>query len=312
MHLSRDEDVLRACLQDSKGGFSKTALSEALVAHLAHYKERPITSIINKLLNVGADIHFEGEKPLAEVCKRRLSHLVKIFLDKGANPKGNPLFLIDVFPSLCDKSANGSMHVYGEAIGILRLLTNAGADLNANDGQLLINACAAGHLDLVQTLVFQGVNANARNGQALVVAAKGGHVEVVMALLKAGVNVQDSLKDSDVIAVLNRYQTVLNVLKDRLEPKRSDTASNGRGNSGSNNRRGNKQGHSGENTGQNSANNSGGSQSTNSGSNSSRRSKKRKWEAEGNGLRHSAGPSSSSSSSIRTWTPAWTLPSTQA
>ncbi|KAJ3075150.1 hypothetical protein HK102_005671, partial [Quaeritorhiza haematococci] len=236
--MSGDSYLLDAFLRNSGGVFSKTALSQVLVEHLAHFKDRPLMKTITKLLDAGADIHFDGEKPLVEVCKLRLGNLVRFLLEKGAHPNGNGSLLVDVFPFLCDKSADGSMQIIGAGHGVLKMLMKACADLNANHGQLLIDACAAGHLGLVKTLLSEGANITARNGQALVVAVEGGHAEVVMTLLKAGVNVQDSLKDMDMIrdamALLNRDETVLNLLKDRLELNSANTFSNHRSNSGGN------------------------------------------------------------------------------
>ncbi|KAJ3068408.1 hypothetical protein HK102_007181, partial [Quaeritorhiza haematococci] len=183
--------------------------------------------MVTKLLNAGADVHFDGEKLLAEACKRGRENLVKLFLENGADPNGGndrdkPLH-IDVFPALCTKStpsASESLQTIDDAKGILKLLAKAGADLAMNDNQLLMEACAGGHTDMVKALLSEGANARARNGQALVLAAKGGHLQTVKTLLHAGVDVQVSLKesDTDVMALsdeyINNYQAVFSLLKD--------------------------------------------------------------------------------------------------
>ncbi|KAJ3082423.1 hypothetical protein HK102_001710 [Quaeritorhiza haematococci] len=73
---------------------------------------------------------------------------------------------------------------------MFRVLIEAGAnvnELNGNNGQLLIDACAAGNVDLFKFLLAEGAEAHVRNGQALVIAAKDGHLEIVKALLGAGI-----------------------------------------------------------------------------------------------------------------------------
>ncbi|KAJ3082001.1 hypothetical protein HK102_001981 [Quaeritorhiza haematococci] len=117
-------------------GFSPTELAEALVSHLSCYNCGPNMAIITTLLDAGADVNLNGGKPLAQASKRGRPDLVKLFLEKGSGFKDGKLnksFLINVFPFLCVKSKkSGYVEIKADAIGILRHLLKAGADLNAN------------------------------------------------------------------------------------------------------------------------------------------------------------------------------------
>ncbi|KAJ3087687.1 E3 ubiquitin-protein ligase bre1 [Quaeritorhiza haematococci] len=173
--LQEQVDVLKKRGETMQGRIGKLEQQKkesnadaSVVRELDEYK------IILQLLDAGANIHFENEKLLFEACKRRRLDLVKLFIENGANPNvGSGSILIDIAPTLFTKNKNGCK-VDGEMKGIFNHLLMSGANINVNEGQPLIDACAAGHLDLVRFLVASGVNVRCRNDEALAVAAKGG------------------------------------------------------------------------------------------------------------------------------------------
>ena len=88
---------------------------------------------------------------------------------------------------------------------VVRLLIEAGADMNAKDAQYhedtaLLVAARGGHLEVVRLLVEAGADmnaANARGATALLVAAQQGHLEVVRLLIEAGADVNVANADGE-------------------------------------------------------------------------------------------------------------------
>lgn len=72
---------------------------------------------------------------------------------------------------------------------IVRILLDAGADVETLDGNPLNIAAMNGHKDVVDLLVERGADVNAGKAQALRFAADKGHTDIVKSLLKAGADV---------------------------------------------------------------------------------------------------------------------------
>ncbi|KAJ3091964.1 hypothetical protein HK102_012124 [Quaeritorhiza haematococci] len=191
--ISGYENVVKFLLKNDTVYQNTTMREEALVAMLSSRECRPRKKIVLHLLDAGADLHFDNEKPLAEACKRRRLDLVKLFIEKGADANvGNGALLIDIAPALYTKSKT-TWKINNETKVIFKELLESGANINVNEGQLLIDACAAGHLELVRFLLGAGADVHSRNDEALDVAAKGGHKEVLQLIRRSGGKVDPKL-----------------------------------------------------------------------------------------------------------------------
>jgi len=82
---------------------------------------------------------------------------------------------------------------------IVKLLVDAGADVNANvDGTALINASANGAVGVVKLLLNAGADVNAvgyKRRTALIHAAWDGHIEVARILIEAGADIHAQTSD---------------------------------------------------------------------------------------------------------------------
>ncbi|KAJ7613773.1 ankyrin repeat-containing domain protein [Mycena polygramma] len=79
-------------------------------------------------------------------------------------------------------SADGS-------VALVKLLIEAGADVNANSGQALSAASEKGNTNTARLLIEAGANVNANSGEALIAASERGNTEIVKVLLAAGADV---------------------------------------------------------------------------------------------------------------------------
>ena len=83
-----------------------------------------------------------------------------------------------------------------------------------NQNEKLINACKAGDLNLVKSLVQSGANIHAQDNAALRWAAGKGHLDVVKHLVEQGADIH-ALDDDDALcwAAENGHLEIVNYLK---------------------------------------------------------------------------------------------------
>lgn len=144
-----------------------------------------------------------------------------------------------VWPFMCGRSEfNPPLNVVGSNVEIARLLIDAGADVNQNDGISLRDAIRHMSLEMVQLLIQSGADVNPAQGAGelsplktaiglLRYTGKGGDfskdnpLEIVTHLIKAGANVNEAhggtaleiaseIGDLDIIQLLLRYGADVN------------------------------------------------------------------------------------------------------
>ena len=150
---------------NTRTGYAQTVLTWAI------FYERD--EIIRLLLDRGADVNFpseSGNTPLLSAIDKRNSALVKVLLDRGAAVAG-----------LSEAIQNGET-------GIVRLLVQHGADVNARDKKgstPLIEAVRMENPDIVRFLLESGADLEAEDalGNAPLFYAREGRSEAVRRLL---------------------------------------------------------------------------------------------------------------------------------
>ncbi|KAJ6492774.1 ankyrin repeat-containing domain protein [Mycena vitilis] len=73
---------------------------------------------------------------------------------------------------------------------VVKLLLDAGDDIDANNGEALRTASKKWDTQMVKLLIDAGADVNASNGEALRIASKGGNKEIVKLLIEGGANVE--------------------------------------------------------------------------------------------------------------------------
>jgi len=101
-------------------------------------------------------------------------------------------YLIEIEANIVKINHLTCASIYGR-LEILKYLAEIGADIHADDDQVLISACRYGHLEVVKYLVSQGVNIHIKDEQPLLQATWGGHFEIVKYLISLGAYFQGSL-----------------------------------------------------------------------------------------------------------------------
>ena len=149
--------------------------------------------LLNLLLMNGADTRWQnGHNDSAISIASTYGHtdLVKRLLEEGANTES----LVGDGSALVNALVEGHMEIAG-------ILLANGADVNAQDADLILIASSEGHKEIAELLLEQGADANASDeysGSALQTASSGGHVEIVELLLEheADINASDDTSES--------------------------------------------------------------------------------------------------------------------
>jgi ankyrin repeat protein len=96
---------------------------------------------------------------------------------------------------------------------LAKQLLAAGADVHADDDDVLIYAVLEGNIEIVKILLMAGADVHARNDQALQMATRNGHVEIVKLLLDYGADVHAG-GDKAVISAVKKDRDITKVLLD--------------------------------------------------------------------------------------------------
>lgn len=182
---------VRDLLKQQTGGVN-TAQPDGMTAlHWAAYHDNLEAATL--LVAAGANVQAENRyrvTPLSLACTNGNEQLVRLFLDRGADP---------------NTTLPGSETVLMTAArtgrcGPVEALLKAGAKVDTADrkGQTaLMWAAADGHAAVVQLLIESGADVNTRLKSGftpILFAAREGAIEVVRALLKAGVDSNEAIK----------------------------------------------------------------------------------------------------------------------
>jgi len=149
--------------------------------------------IVDLAMAVGADL---GEKcgmdmfgarrvhPLTLAASKGFVDIVSMLLQAGANPKADDSCAL----RLAAEGLNGPGIDELDHAGVVRLLLEAGADVDACGGQALTNAVKFDNREIVKVLINAGAEIDISSGTALAVAAQMRRTDVVRMLLEQGVN----------------------------------------------------------------------------------------------------------------------------
>ncbi|OBT69998.1 hypothetical protein VE03_00646 [Pseudogymnoascus sp. 23342-1-I1] len=151
-----------------------------------------LIAVVQKLLQLGADVNAEGGRALHMAAKKGHWEMAELLLESGAN--ANVEYHSDG-NALQAAASDGNYH-------IVQLLLRYGADVNSGYGDYYGDALEAaafsGNVQVVQLLLQSGANVNrektlygrhGRHKSALEAAAVYGKVQLVQLLLDAGANV---------------------------------------------------------------------------------------------------------------------------
>jgi ankyrin repeat protein len=163
------------------------AVGRPPLVEAVQYEER---EIMRMLLDARAKHHYEGLDPLAdgsaleEAVKRHDTQVVQMLLEaaddirKTTSRFGRSLYLAVV------DSPEGHP-------AIIKMLLDAGVDVDGGDGSALYSASERGYEGIVHTLIEAGAVVNMKHGgeTALEIASSQGHATIVKMLLEAGADV---------------------------------------------------------------------------------------------------------------------------
>ncbi|KAJ3029163.1 hypothetical protein HDV00_009709 [Rhizophlyctis rosea] len=188
--------------------FVDQKLREELLAAAA---ERGDSDLLTILIQSGIDVHADEELPLkAATCDGHLQ-TVKLLVEAGADihvahdlPLDNAIFhdqiniaqyLLSVGADVraSDQQRGGSIVRLAVDNGnreMVQLLLEAGADVDAGDGEAIYTACEGGHFDMVKLMIAHGADLNAVRDGPLQPAAGGGNADIVKFLWDLGVRTE--------------------------------------------------------------------------------------------------------------------------
>jgi len=156
---------------------------------LARAIEENDPALVKRLIQQGVDLNVplaDGYLPLAAAVRARSVPLVRLLLEAGADVNGVSGTNGDT--ALTCAAAKGFDHV-------VKALVEAGADVNRENLMPLSPICMAAlgdrtsHTNIVRILVEAGVNLNSGKGSTLLMGACCGRTETVRVLLDAGADV---------------------------------------------------------------------------------------------------------------------------
>jgi len=178
--------------------------------------------VIELLLSRGAKIARKAEfTPLQCAAERNDAALVKLFLDRGADPKlhdrdkttalhaavrvnrtadvSEALLRAGADPNAIDGDGNTPLHLaarrYHDVDAIVRALLSSGAKA---DGKALCAAASMDALPTVVRLLDAGVDIESRDEEGktpFTLAAENGYVDLAMELLYRGANIEDAARE---------------------------------------------------------------------------------------------------------------------
>ena len=166
------------------------AISENDATQLAYTlvraAEKGYVKDVNRLIEAGADVNFNGNEPLFWAFSNNHAEIVEMLLNAGVNLGARDNQGVTLFMQL---SAHGHLDA-------VKRLIELGDDINAKNSEngytALMYVVANSKLDVLDELILRGVDVNAQNNEgqtALMLASKWGTVEVIEKLIKAGADV---------------------------------------------------------------------------------------------------------------------------
>lgn len=138
-------------------------------------------SIMEKLLNHGADVRTMRDAALVEASRIGNGAAVDLLLERGASAANSRALI----------AASREGHA-----SIIQKLLDHGADIHSNDDAALIAACKTCQQDAVDLLLARGASASAAGSRALIVASRAGHASIIGSLVAregVDVNVQNGI-----------------------------------------------------------------------------------------------------------------------
>jgi ankyrin repeat protein len=172
-----DKDLIIALLD--AGADPANAKDEITVA-LISASRRGDVEMARILVRAGVDVDAQCGQALCEASYRNYEEIVHVLLEASAavNMKHDVETALGVASRLGDTK-------------IVKLLLDAGADVDAAGGWALCTASGRGHKEVVHYLLEAGAPVNMkRNGQmALQAASRWGHTKIVRMLIHAGADV---------------------------------------------------------------------------------------------------------------------------
>lgn len=213
---------------------SKTTLMEAA--------RKENVEALRKLLNAGENVNardYDGDTALIYAVRENTNEVVRFLIDSGGYVNEATLEAavkrkdFDILRTILKKEFDrdtlnrvvSNMYIYDTNSGVIRMLTEAGADINHKNsywGTLLMKFVQYENAnpDFVKDLINIGANVNAINDDGktpLMYAARDGSSSVVKVLLEAGANVNtvdNSRKTALMYAAEKNTPDVVNVLLD--------------------------------------------------------------------------------------------------
>ena len=136
---------------------------------LKYVGKRTDGTVIQMLLDEGANIHVEDGFPLTWALRGRLLDVVRLLLKHGANYNEAMLWAV----------RNGGLDLLQHTIDL-------GADIHINKNLALIVAAQEGQLKIIKFLLEKGADIHANNDDAFHWAVFRRHVDVIKFLLEKG------------------------------------------------------------------------------------------------------------------------------
>jgi len=140
---------------------------------LNHFLESE--TMIRFLLENGADVHYEDDRPLIQCCEGGYTGVVKILLEFGADihvKKDKPLRYATAY----------------ENYNIMKILLENGADVHTKNDYPLRTSVEDGEIDSVKLLLEYGANIHVNNEEVLIGSISRRDFEMVQLLIDSGAN----------------------------------------------------------------------------------------------------------------------------
>ena len=196
-----------------------------------------------KLVNIGANLRPFVLRIYAEAAKNGYLDVLKYIIENKIvnNPTKNTLnfsfegaaergqldvikYLLSLYPELIHFKDDVALRsaVANDHIETVKFLISRKADVNARNGEALIEASSSGNLEMVKLLIEAGADVHAVNDMALRRASKFGHLAVVQYLVSKGANVYAMQDDALKLAVENKRLGVENYLRSVYQEDNED------------------------------------------------------------------------------------------
>ena len=149
-----------------------------------------VIPVANLLLQKGCQINQYNNRVIKHAVISGREDVVKFVLDNGADPVDYALIYA------CEDNNPG----------IVKLLLDYGANVDAQDSRCLRIASEEGYVEIVKLLIKYGTNIGSRNNYAVRWAATNNHAEVVKVLVDAGA---DTTNIASAQIMMNDLRTVV-------------------------------------------------------------------------------------------------------